>query len=84
MEIPPSLLSDEILRAHEKKSAYRKPRKGKLAEVVRDVVGEVEREMILEALKKHRWNKTRVARDLGVSRRNLIRKVAQYDLDRRK
>jgi transcriptional regulator with GAF, ATPase, and Fis domain len=83
-EIPPSLLSDEILRAHEKKSAYLKPRKGKLAEVVREVVEEVEKEMILEALKKHRWNKTRVAQDLGVSRRNLIRKVAQYGLDRRK
>jgi DNA-binding NtrC family response regulator len=40
--------------------------------------------MIYEELKKTRWNKTKAADTLGISRRNLIRKVAKYNLDQRK
>jgi len=42
----------------------------------------LERRMLLEGLKRCAWNKTRTARELGISRRNLIRKVATYDLER--
>ncbi len=44
----------------------------------------LERTMILDHLKKARWNKTKAAKTLGISRRNLIRKVQTYNLDRRK
>ncbi len=45
-------------------------------------VEELERQMILEGLRRTGWNKTQTAKELGVSRRNLIRKVAQLDLDK--
>ncbi len=41
----------------------------------------IERKMILEGLQRTGWNKTQTAKDLGVSRRNLIRKVARYELE---
>ena len=44
----------------------------------------LERTMILDHLKQARWNKTQAAKSLGVSRRNLIRKVQAYGLDRRR
>jgi DNA-binding NtrC family response regulator len=44
----------------------------------------LERTMILDHLKKARWNKTKAAKSLGISRRNLIRKVQAYGLDRRR
>jgi two-component system response regulator HupR/HoxA len=42
----------------------------------------MERAMIYEHLKRSGWNKTKAATSLGISRRNLIRKVVKYDLDR--
>src|SRR5262245_15912464 len=42
------------------------------------------RNIIYEVLKKTRWNKTRAAHELRMSRRNLIRKVSKYKLDQRK
>ena len=41
----------------------------------------LERTMIREALVRHEWNKTRAARELEVSRRNLIRLVQKYELE---
>lgn len=37
--------------------------------------------MILDSLKRHKWNKTRAAVELEVSRRNLIRLVQKYELE---
>jgi len=48
-----------------------------------DALEQLEREMIYEELRKNRWNKTRAAQALGISRRNLIRKVERYGFDRR-
>ena len=47
-----------------------------------EAVEELERRMILEGLRRTGWNKTQTAKELGVSRRNLIRKVAAYDLEK--
>ena len=44
-------------------------------------VESLERRMIVEALRRHRGNKTRASADLKVSRRNLIRLVQKYGLD---
>lgn len=46
-----------------------------------EAVERLERKMIGEALAAFRGNKTRVAQELGVSRRNLIRLVQKYELD---
>jgi len=47
-----------------------------------DAVASLERSMIHEALRRNQWNKTRAAADLRISRRNLIRLVQKYKLDR--
>jgi two-component system response regulator HupR/HoxA len=46
-----------------------------------DAVEALERRMIVEELKRYRGNKTRAAEALGISRRNLIRKVQGYGLE---
>jgi two-component system, NtrC family, response regulator HupR/HoxA len=47
-----------------------------------DAVASLERSMIHEALRRNQWNKTRAAADLRISRRNLIRLVQKYKLER--
>ncbi len=47
-------------------------------------IARLERAMILDHLKRAQWNKTRAAVSLGISRRNLIRKVQSYQLERRR
>lgn len=50
---------------------------------LKDAVEALERAMIDAALKKHEYNKSEVARELGVSRSNLISKVQSYGLDKK-
>jgi len=40
----------------------------------------LERKMVLESLLKHRWNKSKVSRELGISRSGLIQKVEKYHI----
>jgi transcriptional regulator with PAS, ATPase and Fis domain len=42
----------------------------------------LERNLVHEALRRTQWNKTKAAQELRISRRNLIRKVDKYKLDR--
>jgi transcriptional regulator with PAS, ATPase and Fis domain len=42
----------------------------------------LEKRMLLEGLRHTGWNKTHAARQLGISRRNLIRKVERYQLEK--
>ncbi|QSQ26856.1 sigma 54-interacting transcriptional regulator [Pyxidicoccus parkwayensis] len=51
---------------------------GKLHEAVEAL----EREMIQQGLLRTRYNKSRLARELGISRSNLILKIARYGLDK--
>jgi len=46
-----------------------------------DAVRALERRMILDALERNDWNKTRAATELKISRRNLIRLVQKYELE---
>ena len=46
-----------------------------------DAVEALERKMIGDELKRARGNKTKAADALGISRRNLIRKVQAYGID---
>ena len=40
--------------------------------------------MIQEGLRRTGWNKSRLAKELGISRAGLIMKVEKYGLDKRK
>ena len=46
-----------------------------------EAIRRLERRMILDALERHNWNKTRASAELEISRRNLIRLVQKYDLE---
>jgi transcriptional regulator with PAS, ATPase and Fis domain len=47
-----------------------------------DAVESLEREMISQGLARTRHNKSRLARELGISRSNLILKIAKYQLEK--
>ena len=50
---------------------------------LRDVLEQVESEIIKEGLKRTRWNKSQLAKELGISRAGLILKVEKYGLERK-
>jgi two-component system response regulator HupR/HoxA len=77
-EIGPELLSSHILEnAKNKYPGYRV--NGRL----KDALEELEKQMIREGLERTRWNKSRLAKELGISRAGLIMKVEKYGLDKR-
>ena len=45
-----------------------------------ETVSRFERELILEALERHRWNQTRAADDLGITRRVLKIKMDRFEI----
>jgi len=51
---------------------------------LKDALEELERTMIKEGLRRTKWNKSRLAKELGISRAGLIMKVEKYGLDKRK
>ena len=80
-KITQEMLSARILNATDK--AAQAPGislHGKL----KDTLESVEREVIQEGLRRTGWNKSRLAKELGISRAGLIMKVEKYNLDRRK
>ena len=44
------------------------------------MVEDTERRLVIDALTKHAWNKTRAARELGLSRKGLKNKIVRYGL----
>jgi DNA-binding NtrC family response regulator len=48
--------------------------------VLRDILAETERRVFRQALEQERWNRTRAAHVLGISRRQLFDKIRQYGL----
>ncbi len=53
------------------------------AGTLKDAVESLEREMIQLGLTRTHWNKSQLAKELGISRSNLIQKCAYYGLDRK-
>ncbi len=56
----------------------------KFAGRLRDAMEELEKAMIKEGLRRTKWNKSKLAKELGISRAGLIMKVEKYGLDKRK
>jgi len=48
---------------------------------IREINAQVEKEIILEALKKHNYNRTLTAEGLNISRKTLFNKMKKYGLD---
>ncbi|MFZ9595037.1 MAG: sigma-54 interaction domain-containing protein [Bdellovibrionia bacterium] len=78
--IPAELLSPRIRDFGEQSKVQGVRVAGKL----KDTLEELEKTMIREGLKRTNWNKSRLAKELGISRAGLIMKVEKYKLDKRK
>lgn len=79
-KITPEMLSPRIRDAVEKPKSQGSRLSGKL----KDALEELEKDMIREGLRRTGWNKSRLAKELGISRAGLIMKVEKYGLDKRK
>lgn len=79
-KITADILSPKILEATEEGKAQGIRVHGKL----KDALEALECDMIKEGLRRTGWNKSKLAKELGISRAGLIMKVEKYDLDKRK
>ncbi|RYZ96653.1 MAG: sigma-54-dependent Fis family transcriptional regulator, partial [Proteobacteria bacterium] len=78
--IPMEILSPRIREFGE----HTKVQGVRVAGKLKDALEELEKTMIKEGLKRTNWNKSRLAKELGISRAGLIMKVEKYALDKRK
>lgn len=51
---------------------------------MKDSLDAIQHKMITDALKKYKWNKTRAAEDLGITRRGLLKMIDRLGIDRRR
>lgn len=79
-KITADMLSQRILESTEKGKVQGSRVHGKL----KDALEDLERDMIKEGLRRTGWNKSKLAKELGISRAGLIMKVEKYGLDKRK
>ena len=79
LRITPEMLSPRIREASDKPKIQGSRLSGKL----KDALEELERDMIREGLRRCGWNKSKLAKELGISRAGLIMKVEKYRLDKR-
>ncbi|MBI4040806.1 MAG: sigma 54-interacting transcriptional regulator [Deltaproteobacteria bacterium] len=79
-KITADMLSPRIKTFGDAKSIQGVRVQGKL----KDSLEELEREMIKEGLRRNSWNKSKLAKELGISRAGLIMKVEKFGLDKRK
>ncbi|AFQ45634.1 sigma-54-dependent transcriptional regulator [Desulfosporosinus meridiei] len=52
----------------------------RLKRPLRDILAEVEKEVIIRTLRDHNWNRQETANTLGLNRRSLYAKMKEYDL----
>ncbi len=88
--VAPSMLSPRIREASAAAAPASPPRKGPpailasgKARTLRELVEGVESEVIHQGLIRTHWNKSQLAKELGISRSNLIQKCSYYGLDRK-
>jgi transcriptional regulator with PAS, ATPase and Fis domain len=80
LRVPAELLSQRIRDYGERSKVQGVRVSGKL----KDSLEELEKTMIREGLRRTNWNKSRLAKELGISRAGLIMKVEKYNLDKRR
>jgi transcriptional regulator with PAS, ATPase and Fis domain len=78
------LIAEELLSPRIRQAVAREEANAPEPSSLPAAVDALERNLIYEVLRRNQWNKTKAAAELGVSRRNLIRKVNKYKLDGRR
>ncbi|MBN1327286.1 MAG: sigma-54-dependent Fis family transcriptional regulator, partial [Candidatus Cloacimonetes bacterium] len=76
--IKSSDLSEEIFRFQENTETINLLEKKSL----KDAVEKLEKQMILSTLNENGWNQTKTAKELGLSRQGLIKKIQRYKLEK--
>lgn len=79
-KITHDMLSPKLLDTVKGNSVQGARLQGKL----KDAIEALEKDMIREGLRRTGWNKSRLAKELGISRAGLIMKVDKYNLEKRK
>ncbi|KGG80468.1 ATPase AAA [Caloranaerobacter azorensis H53214] len=74
--IKPEHLPEKITKNKTKKYFY----EGK---GLKNIIEEIEKEIILKCLEENDWNKNKVAKILGISRVGLYKKIERYNLNKR-
>jgi transcriptional regulator with PAS, ATPase and Fis domain len=84
-ELPLELVSPRVRDAEAVAAPRAATARGGVAAggTLKDSVEALEREIISQGLIRTHWNKSQLAKDLGISRSNLIQKCAYYGLDKR-
>ena len=84
-ELPAELLSQRLQDAARlpPRASAPTPRAYDRATSLKDAVEQLERDLIHQGLIRTHWNKSQLAKDLGISRSNLIMKVEKYGLERK-
>jgi transcriptional regulator with PAS, ATPase and Fis domain len=86
-ELPDELVSSRIREADGGGGARPAPRvsppAGGPAGSLREAIEALERDLIHQGLIRTHWNKSQLAKELGISRSNLIQKCSYYGLDRK-
>ena len=74
-------ITSDYLSAHIASPIVANARGRRLAGNLKEAVENLEKNLILQSLRESEWNKSEAARDLGISRSNLINKVKAYGLE---
>jgi two-component system, NtrC family, response regulator HupR/HoxA len=85
-EMPEELLSQRVrdaAGAPQSQKAARALGAYERAGSLKDAIEQLERDLIHQGLIRTHWNKSQLAKDLGISRSNLIMKVERYGLDKK-
>ncbi len=77
--IKPTDFSDEVRRYIENTQTIKLL---KTKKTLKDAIEEMERRMIQESMESNAWNQTQSAKELGLSRQGLIKKLKRYNLYR--
>ena len=75
IEITPEYLSERIKESGHTIGTTEAP-----AATLKEATAQVERQMVLDALRKTGGNRSQAARDLGLTRQGLLNKIARYDI----
>jgi DNA-binding NtrC family response regulator len=83
-ELPEELLSQRVREA----AAAHGPRANTRASYeamgsLKNAIEQLEKDLIYQGLIRTHWNKSQLAKELGISRSNLIMKVERYGLDKK-
>ena len=75
------MMSPALLAAAGRKSFSSEARLAPEGRTLKEKIESLEKQVVREALARHKWNRSRVAEELGLSRVGLANKIRRYGLD---